>query len=211
MTPTALQTLLQTYRDAAITPREQGTYFEQLLVITYLRHEATYRDLYSDVWLYPDWAKSDPIAGQYGFKPNDTGIDLIAKTFTGEYHAIQAKFYAPDKRIGKQDIDSFFTESGKKPFSHRLIITTTHHWTDNAAQSLNNQHIPVSKIDLHDLENSQIDWAHYQPEQTPVFKPKKTLRSYQQQAIVAVQAGLQHAERGKLIMACGTGKTAENC
>lgn len=39
-----------------------------------------------------------------------TGIDLVAKTQgPDEYHAIQCKFFAPDYRVQKKDIDSFFT------------------------------------------------------------------------------------------------------
>ncbi len=72
---------------------------------------------------------------------------------------------------------------------------------------LQNQQPPVSKIDLHDLENSQIDWVQYHPKQAPVLKPKKSLRAHQQNALAAVVNGLQTADRGKLIMACGTGKT----
>lgn len=198
---TALETLLDTYRNAAVTEREKGTYFEELIVC-YLRHEASYRDLYEKVWTYADWAR------EQGMSKNDAGIDLVAQTRgTGEFHAIQCKFYAPDYRIAKSDIDSFFTASGKKPFSHRLIVATTAHWTENAADALQNQQPPVSKIDLHDLENSQIDWARYQPNAEPVLKPKKTLREHQQTALARVELGLQTADRGKLIMACGTGKT----
>ena len=52
----ALQNLLANYRNASITEREKGTYFEEL-ILTYLRNEATYRDLYSHVWTYADWAE----------------------------------------------------------------------------------------------------------------------------------------------------------
>ena len=198
---TALQTLLDTYRDAAQTQREKGTYFEDL-IITYLRNEATYRDLYSQVWTYADWAH------EQGLDARDTGIDLVAQTSgTNEIHAIQCKFYAPDYRIQKRDIDSFFTASGKKPFSHRLIIVTTNNWSEHADDALRDQQPPVNKIDLNDLENSQIDWSKYQPGQPPVFKAKKTLRDHQKKALTKVQQGLQTADRGKLIMACGTGKT----
>lgn len=56
----------------------------------------------------------------------DTGIDLVAKTQgTEEIHAIQCKFYAPEHRVMKGDIDSFFTASGKKPFSRRIIVTVS--------------------------------------------------------------------------------------
>jgi predicted helicase len=52
---TTLRALLETYRHAAASEREKGTYFEELIVC-YLRDEATYKDLYSDVWAYAVWA-----------------------------------------------------------------------------------------------------------------------------------------------------------
>ncbi|WP_312703233.1 DEAD/DEAH box helicase, partial [Stutzerimonas nitrititolerans] len=198
---TALSALLDTYRVASVTPREKGTYFEEL-ICTYLRNEATYRDLYEQVWTYADWAK------EQGLRGKDAGIDLVAKTQgTGEYHAIQCKLYADDYKVQKKDIDSFFTASGKAPFSHRIIVTTTNNWSEHAEDALQGQQPPVSKIDLQALADSQIDWAKYQPRQAVALKAKKQLREHQQTALNAVSAGLQDAERGKLIMACGTGKT----
>jgi predicted helicase len=198
---TALQTLLDTYREAAASEREKGTYFEEL-TICYLRNEATYKDLYSDVWTYADWAELQ------GLDKQDTGIDLVAKTRgTEEFHAIQCKLYAEDHTIQKSDIDSFFTASGKKYFTSRYIVATTNKWSKPAEESLNDQYPPVNKIDLHDLETSQIDWSQYQPEADPVIKEKYDLRDHQQAAYDAVEKGLKTADRGKLIMACGTGKT----
>ncbi len=196
-----LHTLLNNFRNAAASEREKGTYFEEL-ILCYLRNEATYRDLYSDVWMYSDWAKLNGLDGR------DTGIDLVAKTSgTDEYHAIQCKLYAEDYKLQKGDIDSFFTASGKKPFTHRIIIATTDKWSEHAEDALQNQQPPVSKIDLHDLESSQIDWSHYHAKSKPILKAKKQLRDHQRFALDAVKRGLSVAERGKLIMACGTGKT----
>lgn len=198
---TALEMLLDTFRHAAVTEREKGTYFEELIV-TYLRNEATYRDLYSDVWTYAEWADLQ------GLDKRDTGIDLVAKTRgTEEFHAIQCKLFAPGHKVQKSDIDSFFTASGKKPFTRRIIVATTNHWSEHAEDALLDQQPPVSKIDLTALEESQIDWGQYQPKAAPVIKAKKELRSHQQSALNAVVHGLADAERGKLIMACGTGKT----
>lgn len=198
---TALENLLNSYRQSSVTEREKGTYFEEL-IICYLRNEATYRDLYSDVWTYADWA------AQQGLDKRDTGIDLVAKTSgTSEYHAIQCKLYAEDYRLQRADIDSFFTASGKKPFTHRIIISTTNHWTEHAEDALRDQQPPVSKIDLHDLENSQIDWSQYKSKAAPVLKTKKKLHDHQKTALDAVKHGFTEADRGKLIMACGTGKT----
>jgi len=198
---TPLQGLLESLRQSSQTEREKGTYFEELIV-AYLRHEASYRDLYSNVWPWAQWALAN------GFSGKDDGIDLVAEVAgTGEIHAIQCKFYAPDYKLQKKDIDSFFTASGRKPFARRIIVATTDHWSDNAENALVDQQPPVSKITLHDLEASQIDWSRFQPSAPVVLKQKKALRPHQENALKATMVGLAEADRGKLIMACGTGKT----
>ena len=138
---------------------------------------------------------------------NDTGIDLVAVTHDGENHAIQCKNYAQDHRISKADIDSFFTASGKSYFQHRIIVATTDHWTENAYASLSNQNPPVAVINRSNLEHSAIDWENFAFQKEITFKPKKKLRPHQVSALYAVRSGLKDNDRGKLIMACGTGKT----
>lgn len=202
---TALQSILSQFREMTLTERDKGTSFENLMV-QYFKTEPFYKEQYSEVLSYSDWVD------RYGTDLNistkkDTGIDLVAITTDGEFHAIQCKNYSPDRTIGKSDIDSFFTASGKTYFSHRIIVTTTDKWTDNAQDSLENQHPPVSRIDLHNLENSVIDWSQYQEDTKPVLKAQKQLREHQIDALNAAVNGLKTADRGKLIMACGTGKT----
>lgn len=198
---TALQKLLDHYRAAAQTEREKGTYFEDL-IRCYFRHEPKYRELYESVWTYADWAR------EQGKSAQDTGIDLVARTrYTNKYHAIQCKLYAEDHRVRKSDIDSFFTASGKRPFEQRIIVASTNDWTDHAEAALDDQVPPAFKIDLQDLEESQIDWARYQPQRKPELHDRKSLRPHQAAALEDVTNGLQDADRGKLIMACGTGKT----
>lgn len=199
---TALNTLLDIYRKASQAEREKGTYFEELM-LRYFAHEPQYKDLYSNVQTYADWARDQDINIK-----SDAGIDLVATTRgTGEFHAIQCKLYATNYKLQKSDIDSFFTASGKKYFSHRVIVSTCQHWSTHAEDALTDQHPPVTKIDLYALENSQIAWEQYNPEQPVVLKDKKTLRDHQKAALDATQKGLSTADRGKLIMACGTGKT----
>ena len=74
---------------------------------------------------------------------------------------------------------------------------------------MENQDPPVTKIDLETLEQSAIDWLKFAEKKEVVLKPKKQLRDHQKAALTNVQIGLyeQGLERGKLIMACGTGKT----
>ena len=121
---TELAQLLAIYRNSAMSEREKGTYFEEL-ILAYLRNEATYRDLYRQVWTWAEWAPAN------GFTAKDDGIDLVAEVAgTGEIHAIQCKFYDADYKLQKKDIDSFFTASGRKPFTHRVIVSTTNHWSN---------------------------------------------------------------------------------
>jgi predicted helicase len=67
----ALQELLDRYRAAAATHREQGTYFEELIVC-YLKTEPAYREFYREVLPYAEWA------GRQGQDKRDAGIDLVA-------------------------------------------------------------------------------------------------------------------------------------
>ncbi|WP_211223111.1 hypothetical protein [Leucothrix mucor] len=40
------------------------------------------------------------------------------------------------RRDIQSDIDSFFTASVKKPFSRRVIVTTTNNWSEHADDAL---------------------------------------------------------------------------
>ncbi|HCQ9557198.1 TPA: DEAD/DEAH box helicase [Acinetobacter baumannii] len=194
--------LINTYKTTAKTEREKGTYFE-LLCIKYFENEPYYADLFSKVQTYTEWAKEQGLSGK------DTGIDLVATTKDGEFHAIQCKLYDADRKVTKAEIDSFLAAASKTYFKRRIIVSTTHDWSDNALATLENQDPPVTKIDLDTLAQSAIDWSLFAEKKEVVFKPKKELRDHQKAALANVKAGLyeQKLERGKLIMACGTGKT----
>ncbi|WP_406636926.1 DEAD/DEAH box helicase [Pseudarthrobacter quantipunctorum] len=179
----------------------KGSYFEQLIE-QYLEHDGVQAPQYRNVWLWRDWP------GRNG-KP-DTGIDLVAERADGGFTAIQCKFYAETHTMQKSDIDSFISASGKEPFTHRLIVSTTSKWTQNAEEMLDSQHIPVQRIGLSDFRHSNIDWSTYQltdPSTAPKLHEKKQLRPHQHDAVAATMKGFIDNSRGKLIMACGAGKT----
>ena len=88
-----------------------------------------------------------------------------------------------------------------------MIVATTSRWSDHAEAALEDQQPPVTKIDLHTLEESPIDWSRFAPGQTLVRRAKKTPLPHQVNAVAKVVAGFAKHERGKLVMACGTGKT----
>jgi predicted helicase len=89
-----------------------------------------YADLYSDVWLLSE------VPDEFGISKKDTGIDLVARTVgTGKFHAIQCKFYDEGYHVQEADIDSFFTASGQKPFTHRVIVVTSDSWSSTTCPS----------------------------------------------------------------------------
>ena len=193
--------ILDEFREIATSSRDLGYKFERL-ILGFLKTDPLYEDKFSNVWLWQDWPKRDN-------KP-DTGIDLVAQERdTGDYCAIQCKFFDPDYCLDKKHIDSFFTASGREPFSSRMIVCTTDNWTRHAEDSIQKQQIPVTRLRLKDLADSPIDWGGFNPKHPDriKLKPKKTLRPHQTEALEAVMEKFQESDRGKLIMACGTGKT----
>ena len=196
-----IHTVLEELREASTSERDKGDRFERLIE-AYLKTDPIYQDLYRNVWMWNDWPKR-------GNEP-DTGIDLVAEErATGEYCAIQCKCYDSKTVLDKHDIDSFFTASGRDPFTKRLIVSTTNRWSRHAESALKKQQIPVNRLDLHDLDESPIDWGQFSLKNPDVLttKPKKQLRDHQRTALTKVMDGFKECDRGKLIMACGTGKT----
>ena len=184
------------------TQRGKGTAFERL-VRQFLLTDPRYAERFDEVWMWSEWPER-------GARP-DRGIDLVAREReTGELCAVQCKFYDPATGvITKGDVDSFLAESGTGEFTSRLFVSTTEHWNSAAEETVSRQAIPVSRIGLEDLFNSTIDWDSFSLETPEVMVRTggKSLREHQKRALDAVTAGLSTADRGKLIMACGTGKT----
>lgn len=210
--------ILNKFRQDAFSERDKGYRFERLMQ-AYLKTTTLYANLFEEVWLWTEF----PFHDQFGGK--DTGIDLVARTVEGEYWAIQCKCYAANAFINKPDVDTFLstsgkrfeTESGMTGFVQRLWISTTNKWNSTAEQTIRNQNPPVTRLNLIDLENDDVDWNSLEQGIFGIASRSKpfTIREHQQQAIDQTHAYFKIDEatgqpahtRGKLIMACGTGKT----
>ena len=203
--------ILNKYRNYSFSTRNQGDKFERLMK-AFLETAPMYAGLFRQVWLWGEFPYRKDLGGQ------DTGIDLVAQTTAGEYWAVQCKCYDEDAEITKPDVDTFITTSGRTfmndqlqitAFTHRLFISTTNKWNRNAEEAIQNQRPPVSRLGLYDLENAPVDWAALDEGVfgTSALKPKKKLRDHQTTALNNFHEHFKTHDRGKLIMACGTGKT----
>ncbi|MGA5700793.1 DEAD/DEAH box helicase [Peterkaempfera bronchialis] len=203
-TATTVHDVLKAIRDGSTGNRDRGTRFEELMV-QYLSTDPQWTEQFTRVWMWTDWPGTE-------HDKRDTGIDLVAQDReTGGYCAIQCKFYEPQHTIHKEDIDSFFTASGKGAFTRRMIISTTDKWSIHAEEALTDQQVPVTRVGLSDIANSPVEWHMPTPGLDVAFemtlREKKKPRPHQTAAIDDVFAGFAEHDRGKLIMACGTGKT----
>lgn len=199
--------ILDELRSIAYDERDKGGRFEKLMQ-AYLKTEPQYYELYDEVWLW----------GEYPHRNGrtDTGIDLVARArATGEHTAIQCKFFDPSTHVTKPMLDSFLSASGKftvdyiPEFTARLVISTSDSWGKNAEEAVESQNPPVSRLRVQDLDDSSIDWSQFSLQHPGQLtkKPQRKPFPHQEKAITNVIYGFEGADRGKLIMACGTGKT----
>ncbi|MEP6482690.1 MAG: DEAD/DEAH box helicase family protein, partial [Rhodoglobus sp.] len=202
----SIHDILRELRSVAYDERDKGDRFERLMQ-AYLTTEPQYAELFSDVWMWTDYP-------QRGTR-KDTGIDLVAKARdTGELTAIQCKFFDPSTTVTKPMLDSFLAASsknldGKPEFAGRMVISTSDNWGSNAEDAVENQNPPVQRLRVQDLDDSSIDWGQFSLNAPGELTRKAAKQPFPHQvtAIGNVVTGFKNADRGKLIMACGTGKT----
>ncbi len=204
--------ILEKFRQTAVTERQKGALFEKLMQ-RWLLSDPRYCNLLKEVWLWEEFPQRTEFGGK------DTGIDLVARTDEGDYWAIQCKFYDSTATIDKPAVDSFLSTSSKTftdnatlkkvGFVHRLWISTTDHWGPNAIQAIQNQTIPVSRIGVNDLAISPVNWDELVGGKHGL-EARVSGKQPMEHQLIAISKAAEYYKthrRGKLIMACGTGKT----
>jgi len=163
----------------------------------FLLNAPQYRGKFRRVYLWHEWP---------GRWEREDGIDLIAETQEGKLWSIQAKAYAPKYYVKKVDVDSWISASGDPRFSRLLLIATTDHIGPTARRAMRRQGKPTATALRGVLLNSGLAWPLKVSGSTAPSKPWKP-EPHQRKAIDDVVAGFARTRRGRLIMACGTGKT----
>lgn len=193
--------LIQQINNNVSGNRNRGTAFEQM-VVAYLENEPKYKNKYDKVWMLKD------VPEEYNISKNDTGVDIVARDrYTGKLTAVQAKFYKGT--VSKATIDSFLSEEGKNIYNDGILVATTDKWGKNALNDLKNRTNPVTLVTLSDLRDANINWQlfNFEGNKNNLTKEPKTPRTYQKKIIKKALDYYQLHDRGKIIMAPGTGKT----
>lgn len=188
--------------------RHKGSLFEKLSRRFLIEHDSA--NEYESIDLWSDFK----LRGNKG----DRGIDMVITTTSKEYIAVQCKYH--QNSISLNDISTFLTQLqsgvGEVRFKKGIIISTSK-LTRAALEEIEQirsagMGIDIDEITEEDFIYSKIDWQKFDPTKTEDEIPlcdKKKPRSHQQEAINATKEYFSDPKnaRGKLIMACGTGKT----
>ena len=185
--------ILDRIRQESRDESEKGRWFEQLFMRLALQEPEFEIDA---VWRWPDWPERQELTGRDG---RDIGIDLVARRTSGEWVAIQCKCYDERRTVPKSEIDKFLGASQQKVYSLRWIVATCG-WGRNAEVAIRDADPQVRQIDFR-------QHLHVQVEERDGARPVQEPWELQADAIEDAVAGLANHDRGRLVMACGTGKT----
>ncbi|MCQ2719521.1 DEAD/DEAH box helicase [Helicobacter pylori] len=188
--------------------RHKGSLFEKISKRFLQEHDSA--NEYESIDLWSDFK----LRGNKG----DRGIDMVITTTSKEYIAVQCKYH--QNSISYNDISTFLTQLlsgvGEVRFKKGIIISTSK-LTSTALEEIEQirstgMGIDIDEITEEDFIYSRIDWEKFDPTKTEDEIPlcdKKKPRSHQTEAINATKEYFSDPKnaRGKLIMACGTGKT----
>lgn len=204
--------VINKYREQSYSEADKGTRFERLMQAM-LNTLPPYCNELKQVWLWNEFPYRQSIS------LHDTGIDLVGLTTDNNYWAIQCKCYRAQAKIDKESVNTFLATSSRSFkdeqgnlhfFSFRLWIDTTDGgFTTHAAESFSGQAIPATVLHLNELANMPIDWEELDKgiSGTKAITGHKKVLPHQQDALDEAMKYYKDHDRGKLIMACGTGKT----
>ncbi|MFP6102529.1 type ISP restriction/modification enzyme [Helicobacter pylori] len=187
---------------------DKGSWFEKVSKHFLLEHDSA--NEYESIKLWNDWELRN--------NEGDRGIDIVIQTTSKEYIAVQCKFH--QNSISYNDIATFLYKLqigvGEVRFKKGIIISTSN-LTSTALKEIEQTRSAGKDIDIdiiseEDFIYSRIDWEKFDPTKTEDEIPlcdKKRPRPHQTEAIEETKKYFSDPKnaRGKLIMACGTGKT----
>jgi superfamily II DNA or RNA helicase len=191
-----------------LSNQEKGLQFE-LLTANVLMSHPIYASRVEKVWLLREGVPTE-LKNVLNIPNTDEGIDIIAKTFSGDYWAIQCKFKASKEPPTMKELSTFnnLAHTHCKNISLALLFHT-------GERGVRKKHLMGEKYAEVGLEF----WLGLKPENwksindysnSKKLKPiKRSPRDHQKGAIKSAQDHFikKGNSRGRLIMPCGTGKS----
>ncbi len=192
---------------ADLDEKDKGNVFESLVALALELHPL-YATKLEKVWLHSEVPFE--VREHLGIPLKDYGIDIVARTFEGDYWAVQAKYRSErDSSLTHKELATFMslTFGVSARFAYGLVCTTT----DRVTHLLEaNARVGFCKADF---------WASLDEEFFSRLRARlagrreiplaKTPRTDQHDAVAAAVLHFVDAgeTRGKFISPCGSGKT----
>ena len=174
---------------------EKGEWFEQLFC--QVAPNVPELDI-AEIHRWKLWDDKQKLLPEHSDK--DLGIDAVARLNSGEWVAIQCKHYDDNTEVKKIDIDTFMDGPQEELFGLCWIVSTSP-LEKNEPEITSKPEHPIRYIDFWERMADQPVSVE------TVGRPVQEPWPEQQEAIDHVVEAFENADRGKLVMACGTGKT----
>ena len=186
--------------ESIANPVEKGEVFEQF-VFLYLYLNSDYYQI-AELYRKADLPEKHRI--HLHLEETDYGVDGVMILKDGSYAAYQAKFRTNRASPTVTELATFWTES--EYADHRYIVANCNSLPKLAEKKKRSYQILVdafSNLDSYFFENIHSICKGQKPQKKTQLVPDK----HQQRIIHNILSGFRNNDKGKLIAACGSGKT----
>jgi predicted helicase len=180
------------------TTKKRGDAFEEFVYLFFLLNKNYYQ--IENVYMHPI---PNPIKDKLGIKRYDAGVDGVIERLDGRLAAYQAKFRTGRVKPGYGELAKLWAEARNASMTY--IVANCSAVTGLADQQVENHNILVDKFDALPasffeelrglIQESFAEHLYFSPD------------PHQKKIIMDVLEGFVESDRGKVISACGTGKT----
>jgi superfamily II DNA or RNA helicase len=181
------------------TTKEKGDVFEQFVYI-YLSLRKT---LYQISELYPEKQIPLAIRKKLELERIDCGVDGLAILTNGKCLAYQAKFREKREKPSYQELSKFWAEARLADYQY----TIANCYSLSRLVEKNRKHLSILVDEFDRLNEDFFDEFYRFVTESKVTKILLRPFKFQEEMISKVLKGFEQNDRGKLIAACGTGKT----
>ena len=184
--------------------KEKGDAFEQFAFF-YLQFSKSVLQIDE---IYAPGVTSDPypktVVEKLHLESTDHGVDGVYVLFDGSVVAYQVKFRSNRASPTGRELSTFWAEA--EYADYRCVIANTLSLPKVSGKKRNQLAMLADKLDA--LQPVFFEALHeYAESETLLSIEKYSPRPYQRDIVSSVISGLQENDRGKLIAACGIGKT----
>ncbi len=207
-----LEKVLHQIKKFSVSETDKGSRFEKLIK-NYFLTESQYQTHIKNIWTWSEFGN------QFDVDRTDLGTDIVVETHGNDFWGIQCKFYDQKTSISLKMLGTFLSDYTRSHrlndgrvihFSSKFLVTTTNKLGRNVLKYTKDPVNPLITLTLSDLKRAHVDWNQLsegifgkRASQVEAFD----LRPHQKEAYHRAIEHFKNHSRGKMIMACGTGKT----